>query len=80
MESQYRGLPHICCGAPYYANPQSEFYSPLQFLFIIFKPLTSIKITFFLYSLISFIGSYLLLKNSFKLSKQASLIGSSIFI
>ena len=72
--------PHICCGAPYYANPQSEFYSPIQFLFIIFKPLTSIKITFFLYSLISFIGSYLLLKNSFKLSKQASLIGSSIFL
>ena len=53
--------PHICCGAPYYANPQSEFYSPIQFLFIIFKPLTSIKIHF-LYSLISFIGSYLLLK------------------
>ena len=72
--------PHICCGAPYYANPQSEFYSPIQLLFILFAPLTSIKITFFLYSLLSFIGSYLLLKNSFKLNKQASLIGSSIFL
>ena len=72
--------PHICCGAPYYANPQSEFYSPIQLLFILFAPLTSIKITFFLYSLLSFIGSYLLLKNSFNLNKQASLIGSSIFL
>ena len=72
--------PHICCGAPYYANPQSEFYSPIQLLFILFAPLTSIKITFFLYSLLSFVGSYLLLKNSFKLDKQASLIGSSIFL
>ena len=72
--------PHICCGAPYYANPQSEFYSPIQFLFLFLKPLTTIKVIFFTYSLLSYFGSYLLLKNIFKLSKNASLIGSTIFL
>ena len=72
--------PSICCGAPYFANPQSEFYSPIQFLFLFLKPLTTIKVTFFLYSLLSFIGSYLLLRNIFKLSINASLIGSTIFL
>ena len=72
--------PHICCGAPYYANPQSEFYSPIQFLFLFLKPLTTIKVVFFTYSLLSFIGSFLLLKNIFKLSNNASLIGSTIFL
>ena len=72
--------PHICCGAPYYANPQSEFYSPIQFLFLFLKPLTTIKVIFFVYSLSAFIGSYLLLKNIFKLSNYASLIGSTIFL
>ena len=72
--------PSICCGAPYFANPQSEFYSPIQLLFLFLKPLTTIKVTFFLYSLLSFIGSYLLLRNIFKLSINASLIGSTIFL
>lgn len=72
--------PHICCGAPYYANPQSEFYSPIQFLFLFLKPLTTIKVVFFIYSLFAFIGSYLLLKKTFNLSNCASLIGSTIFL
>ena len=72
--------PHICCGAPYYANPQSEFYSPIQLLFIYLKPLTTFKLIFFIYSLLSIVGTFLVLKKIFKLSSNASLIGSSIFL
>lgn len=72
--------PHICCGAPYFSNPQSEYYSPIQLLFLFFKPLTTIKITFILYSFLAFIGSLLLLRKIFKLSYNSSLIGSTIFL
>lgn len=72
--------PHICCGAPFFSNPQSEFYSPIQILFLFFKPLTTLKIVFFLYSLLSFVGSFLVLKNIFKLTNNASLIGATLFL
>lgn len=72
--------PHICCGAPYYANPQSEFYSPIQFLFLFFKPLTTFKIVFVCYSFISFVGFFLVLRKIFKLSYYAALVGSTIFL
>ena len=72
--------PHICCGAPNYASPASDFYSPIQLLFLFFKPLTTIKIIFFLYSLTAFLGTFLLLKKIFKLSNYASLIGSTLFL
>jgi hypothetical protein len=72
--------PHICCGAPYFSNPQSEYYSLIQFLFLFFKPLTTIKITFILYSFLAFLGSLLLLRKIFKLSYNSSLIGSTIFL
>ena len=72
--------PHICCGAPYYSNPQSEFYSPVQFLFFFLKPLTTFKIVFFFYSFLSFAGTYLVLRKIFQISINASIIGSSIFL
>lgn len=72
--------PHICCGTPFFANPESEYYSLSQLLFILFKPLTSIKILFFIYSIISFFGFFLVLNKIFKLTINASLIGSTIFL
>ncbi|WP_440618866.1 hypothetical protein [Candidatus Pelagibacter sp. HIMB1493] len=72
--------PHVCCGLPLYSNPESEFYSPVQFLFLFLKPLTTFKVIFFLYSLIGFCGFFLVLRNIFKLSNNASLIGSTIFL
>ncbi|WP_075506335.1 hypothetical protein [Candidatus Pelagibacter communis] len=72
--------PHVCCGLPLYSNPESEFYSPIQFLFLFLNPLTTFKVIFFLYSLIGFCGFFLVLRNIFKLSNNASLIGSTIFL
>ena len=72
--------PHICCGAPYFSNPQSEYYSPIQFLFLFFKPLTTIKVTFVLYSFCAFTGTLLLLRKIFRVSYNSSLIGSTIFL
>ena len=72
--------PHICCGLPFFSNPQSEFYSPIQFLFLILSPLTTFKVVFFGYSLLGFLGFFLVSKNIFKLTYNASLIGSTIFL
>ena len=72
--------PHICCGLPFYADSESDFYSITQLLFIIFKPITSFKILFFIYSVIAFFGSFLVIKKIFKLSNSASLIGSTLFL
>ena len=32
--------PHICCGIPFFADPQSEYFSLTQILFFLFDPLT----------------------------------------
>jgi len=72
--------PHACCGLPFFSHPESDFYSPVQFLFLFLNTITTLKIIFFLYSLIGFFGFFLLLRNIFKLSNNASLIGSTIFL
>ena len=72
--------PHVCCGVPYFANPQSEYFSPIQILFLFLKPLTTMKVTFFLYSFISFLGSFLLLRKIFIISYNSCLIGATIFL
>lgn len=72
--------PHICCGLPFFANPQSEFYSLTQILFNILQPLTFIKFLFLLYSVISYFGFFILSKKIFSLSNNSSIIGSSLFL
>lgn len=72
--------PHICCGLPFFANPQSEFYSLTQILFNILQPLTFIKFLFLLYSVISYFGFFILSKKIFNLSNNSSIIGSSLFL
>ena len=72
--------PHICCGLPFFANPQSEFYSLTQILFNILQPLTFIKILFLIYSVISYFGFFILSKKIFSLSNNSSIIGSSLFL
>lgn len=72
--------PHLCGGIPYYADPQSIYYSFIQIIFILFEIPTAIKLTFFLLSLIACLGMYLLLNVSFKYDAKYSLIGSTLFL
>jgi hypothetical protein len=72
--------PHLCGGIPYHADPQSIYYSFIQIIFILFDVPVAIKITFFLLSLIAYVGIYLLLNISFKYDASSSLIGSTLFL
>lgn len=67
-------------GIPFYADPQSSYYSIFQIFFILFKISTSLKVIFFIFTLIGFFGSYLLLKKSFKFERYSSLLGATLFI
>jgi hypothetical protein len=67
-------------GIPFYADPQSSYYSVFQIFFILFKISTSLKIIFFLFSLIGFFGTYFLLTKSFKLERYTSLLCATLFI
>jgi hypothetical protein len=67
-------------GIPFYADPQSSYYSVFQIFFILFKVSSSLKIIFFLFSLIGFFGTYFLLTKSFKLERYASLLCATLFI
>jgi hypothetical protein len=72
--------PSFCCGTPFYADPQTMFYSIQQIFFILFEPIFALKLMFIYFSFIAYLGMFFLLKRSFNFSKYASLLGSTIFI
>jgi hypothetical protein len=77
-------IPHFnaatCCGIPFYADPQSAYYSLQQFLFIIFDVDLATRILFLILLIISFIGTYLLARFCFKFEKYNSLLCASLFL
>lgn len=72
--------PSFCCGTPFYADPQSTFYSFQQLLFIIFSPLIALKFSFLFFSLMAFFGMFFLMYKSFKLNIYIALISSTLFL
>ena len=71
--------PSFCCGIPFYPDPQTMFYSLQQLFYIIFEPVFATKILFFYFSLIAYVGMFLLLKKSFNFTYHLSLLGATIF-
>ena len=70
--------PTICCGLPFFSDPQSMFYSIPQSIFILFDdPILSIKLTFLFYSLIAYLGMFFLTK---KLSLRFISKGDARFV
>ena len=72
--------PSFCCGVPFFADPQSSFYSFQQIIFILFSPVMALKLSFLFYSLISFFGFFFLVNKSFKLNIYLSLLAASLFL
>ena len=65
--------PSFCCGIPFFADPQSMYYSIPQIIFIIFDPILSLKLTFLILSIFSYSGMFLLAKQVFKFDNYTSL-------
>lgn len=72
--------PSFCCGTPFYADPETMYYSLSQIIFLIFNPILSIKIIFFVSSLIAYVGMFFLAKKNFKLDRYTSLLCASLFL
>ena len=41
--------PSFCCGIPFFADPQTMYYSMPQIIYLIFDPILSLKIFFLFY-------------------------------
>ena len=72
--------PSFCCGIPFFPDPNTAYYSIPQFIFLIFDPILSLKITFFVMSLLGYLGMYFLLRKYFKFDKYISLLCASLFL
>ena len=72
--------PSFCCGTPFFADPQTMFYSVQQILFIIFSPLIALKLMFFYFSFIAYFGMFLLLRKCFNVDKFISILGAALFL
>ena len=72
--------PSFCCGIPFFADPQTMFYSIPQIIFLIFNPILALKIFFFVFSGFAYVGTYLLLRKNFKLNNYTSLLCAGLFL
>ena len=72
--------PSFCCGIPFFADPQSMYYSIPQIIFLIFDPILSIKIIFIILSAFSYVGMFLLARKNFKFDIYTSLLCASLFL
>jgi len=72
--------PSFCCGIPFFADPQSMYYSIQQIIFLIFDPILSLKIFFLILSGFSYVGMFLLAKKNFKFNNYVSLLCASLFL
>ena len=72
--------PSICCGIPFYADPQSMYYSIPQIIFLIFNPILSVKLIFLFLSALSYMGMFLLVNKNFKFDIYTSLLCASLFL
>ncbi len=72
--------PSFCCGIPFFPDPNTAYYSIQQFIFLFFNPILSLKITFFIMSLLGYLGMYFLLRKYFKFDKYTSLLCASLFL
>lgn len=72
--------PSFCCGLPFYPDPQNMFYSIQQLIFNIFSPIAALKIIFFTFSCISFLGTFLLINKVFNKNLNVAILGATLFL
>ena len=72
--------PTHCMAFPFYANPQNLFYSVSQLFFIFFSPGLALRLYFLFLGLVAYFGTYLFLRESFKLQKLTCILGATLFL
>ena len=72
--------PSFCGGIPFYPHPANPYFFVPQFLTFLFDPLTSIKLTLFIFASLGFWGFYLLSRKILSLNIPVSLLTSALFL
>ncbi|OSM04429.1 hypothetical protein [Magnetofaba australis] len=71
--------PAFCGGLPAFPHPQNGYFSIPQWLAFFVDPLTVLQITLLLFAYLGYVGMWLLLRDSFKTSPMAALLGATLF-
>lgn len=72
--------PSFCAGQPYFADPQSIFYSIPQFMVFVSNPLSAVYASILLFAGLGFWGSYVLGRRTFGLSIWSALVVAIVFM
>lgn len=71
--------PSFCGGQPYFADPQSWYYSVPQWLAFFTDPLTAAYLTLLSFASVGFFGIYLLARRCFALSIAWALLAGALY-
>lgn len=66
--------PAWCSGAAFFADPQSAFYSPLQWLALVFDPFQAAAMNTLLFAAVAYWGSYLLARRVLRWQPAAAAV------
>ncbi|WMW80957.1 hypothetical protein RF679_01425 [Undibacterium cyanobacteriorum] len=72
--------PSFCAGAPFFADPQSTYYSLPQFLVFIMSPLDAAVTTLLLMASALFWGTYLLMRYCFETHRNTALLVAGLLM
>jgi len=72
--------PSFCGGLPFFANPQSMYYSAPQVLTWLLGPVDGVYYTILVFAFSGFTGFYLLLRASFAASRPTAYYGALLFM
>jgi hypothetical protein len=72
--------PAFCGGQPFFADPQSGYYSVGQLLTLVVDPLTGAYLTMLLFATLGYWGFYVLLRRGFAVSRPPAVLAAAIFM
>jgi hypothetical protein len=71
--------PGFCGGVPFFADPQSGYYSVPQWLTFLVDPLSASYLTLLIFASVGYFGTYLLARRSFELDPWWAILAASLF-
>jgi hypothetical protein len=72
--------PSQCGGFAYFPDPNVAYFSVPQFLVFLVSPMQAVRLTFVLFSLVSLVGSYALMRRAFQSSRPAATMAAGLFL
>lgn len=72
--------PAFCGGRPYYADPQSMYYSLAQWLSFLMDPLTAVHASLLVFAVAGLAGMYRLARDLCGASREAALLAGAVFM